>query len=76
VPLKTPRYVLADNGRDGCESLLKNVEKEKADVVGRVNGKGMVVRGDPLDHRGLIILRVGSVKVSGVMKFVIRNRIS
>ena len=40
---RTPRYVLADSGREGCESLLKNVEKANEEVVGRVNEKGMVV---------------------------------
>lgn len=39
---RTPRYVLADKGRDGCESLLKYDENENEEVVGRVNGKGIV----------------------------------
>jgi hypothetical protein len=33
--------VLAERGREGCESLLKEEEKEKDEVVGRVKGKGM-----------------------------------
>lgn len=33
--------MLAERGRDGCESLLKEEEKEKDDVVGSVKGKGM-----------------------------------
>ena len=40
---KTPRYVLAESVRDGCESLLKQEEKEKDEVVGSVSGNGMVV---------------------------------
>jgi hypothetical protein len=42
VSLKTPLYVLARKGRDGCEELSKHVEKEKDEVVGNVNGKGMI----------------------------------
>ena len=42
VSRKTPRYVLADKGRDGCESLLKYAENEKEDVVGSLNGKGIM----------------------------------
>jgi hypothetical protein len=34
--------VLAVKGRDGCESLLKYAENEKEEVVGSVNGKGMM----------------------------------
>jgi len=40
----TPRYVLAESGRDGCESLLKYEEKENEEVVGSVNGKGILRR--------------------------------
>jgi hypothetical protein len=42
----TPRYVLADKGSDGCESLLKYEEKEKDEVVGSVSGKGITVGSD------------------------------
>jgi len=40
--LRTPRYVLAESGREGCESLPNDEEKENDEVVGRVSGKGMV----------------------------------
>ncbi len=42
VSRTTPRCVLALRGRDGCESQVKLDEKEKADVVGRTNGYGMM----------------------------------
>jgi hypothetical protein len=42
VSRNTPRYVLAVRGREGCESLVKKAENEKADVVGKFNGKGIV----------------------------------
>jgi hypothetical protein len=42
--LTTPRCVLAWRGKEGCDSLVKLEEKENADVVGRVNGKGIVQR--------------------------------
>jgi len=38
VSRTTPRRVLAFKGRDGWDSQLKLDEKEKAEVVGRVNG--------------------------------------
>jgi len=34
--------VLACRGSEGCVSLLKEDEKANAEVVGNVNGKGMV----------------------------------
>jgi hypothetical protein len=34
--------VLALRGSEGCESELKLDEKEKADVVGRTKGKGIL----------------------------------
>ncbi len=42
MSLTTPRNVLAERGSDGCESLLKYTEKEKEDVVGSVNGNGIM----------------------------------
>jgi hypothetical protein len=36
--------VLAERGSEGWESLEKYVEKENEEVVGSVNGKGMVGR--------------------------------
>lgn len=36
------RWVLAAKGRDGWVGDSRYVEKENAEVVGRVNGKGML----------------------------------
>lgn len=34
--------MLADRGSEGCESHVKYVEKENEDVVGSMNGYGML----------------------------------
>lgn len=34
----TPRWVLAERGREGWDSQVKLEEYEKAEVVGRTNG--------------------------------------
>lgn len=39
---RTPLYVLAVKGSEGCESLVKYDEKENEDVVGSSSGKGMI----------------------------------
>jgi hypothetical protein len=39
---RTPRYVLAVRGSDGCELLSKYAEKENNEVVGSVKGNGMI----------------------------------
>ena len=39
----TPRYVLALNGSEGCELLSNDEEKEKEEVVGNLNGNGMLL---------------------------------
>ena len=46
----TPRYALAVKGSDGCESLLKNFENEKEEVVGSVKGKGIVIAAISRSH--------------------------
>jgi hypothetical protein len=43
VSRNTPRYVLALNGSEGCELLSKDEEKEKEEVVGNLNGNGMLL---------------------------------
>lgn len=44
--LTTPRWPLAVNGSEGCESQLKHEEKENEDVVGRTKGKGILGEAD------------------------------
>jgi hypothetical protein len=42
--------VLAERGREGCESLLKYEENEKDEVVGSVKGKGIFTGPLELPH--------------------------
>jgi hypothetical protein len=58
---RTPRCVLADNGRDGCDSLLKCEENEKDEVVGSVNGKGMMAKLD----QTVIVAVIGERQLDG-----------
>lgn len=42
--LTTPRWVLALRGNEGWDSQLKLEEYEKDEVVGRMNGKGIMLQ--------------------------------
>lgn len=53
--------MLAQMGREGCEWLLKCEENEKDEVVGRVNGKGMLKGSE----RGISTVYGGVLKRSG-----------
>jgi hypothetical protein len=67
--LTTPRWPLAVKGSDGCESQVKQDEKENEDVVGRTKGNGILAAccyGGNLCRRLSKLNRLDGIEAQGV----------